>query len=199
VDLLNQWQLIACLNGETPPFAARSDALFAALRDFELTYSRLRRIPAQHGTLLVPALAAQQGMETIAATIIGRENLARFDHLPLLQRVPSAPELKPGTANPCCGIESIDYPDAWELGCRYVETLPCGSPQALPTTRFWRRSIEVNAASRNRSSMAGRHTGCGWRSAFPCCLHGLAAVAAFQFPDASRAFQGPGTRYHPGQ
>jgi exoribonuclease R len=57
VDLLNQWQLIACLNGETPPFAARSDACSRPAR-FRADLQRLRRIPAQHGTLLVSALAA---------------------------------------------------------------------------------------------------------------------------------------------
>jgi exoribonuclease-2 len=37
-DLVNQWQLIACLKGETPAFAQKSAELFAAMRDFELTY-----------------------------------------------------------------------------------------------------------------------------------------------------------------
>ena len=39
VDLLNQWQLVACLTGEMPPFKPRSELLFAALRDFDLTYA----------------------------------------------------------------------------------------------------------------------------------------------------------------
>ena len=38
-DLVNQWQLIAALRGTPPPFAPRSAELFAALRDFELTYA----------------------------------------------------------------------------------------------------------------------------------------------------------------
>ena len=63
----------------------------------------------------------QQGLESIEATIIGRENLARLDHLPLVQRVPSAPELKPGQRLRL-RIESIDYLTL-ELGCRYSETL----------------------------------------------------------------------------
>ena len=37
-DLVNQWQLIACLRGETPSFAQKSAELFAAMRDFEITY-----------------------------------------------------------------------------------------------------------------------------------------------------------------
>ena len=39
VDLLNQWQLLAHLAGEAPPFTARSEALLAAMRDFEITYA----------------------------------------------------------------------------------------------------------------------------------------------------------------
>jgi exoribonuclease-2 len=95
VDLLNQWQLIACLSGETPPFAARSDALFAALRDFELTYSAYAEFQRSMERYWCLRWLRQQEMDTIAATIVGRENLARLDHLPLTQRVPSAPDLKP--------------------------------------------------------------------------------------------------------
>ena len=45
----------------------------------------------------------------------------RRDHLPLLQRVPSAPELKTGQRIRL-NIEAVDYLTL-ELGCRYVETL----------------------------------------------------------------------------
>ena len=38
-DLANQWQLIACLREEKPPFPPKSADLLAALRDFELTYA----------------------------------------------------------------------------------------------------------------------------------------------------------------
>jgi len=62
----------------------------------------------------------QQGIDSIEATI-GRENLARLDHLPLVQRVPSAPELKPGQRIRL-RIESIDYLTL-ALGCRYLETV----------------------------------------------------------------------------
>jgi exoribonuclease-2 len=45
-----------------------------------------------------------------------------------VQRVPSAPELKPGQRI-LLRIESIDYLTL-ELGCRYVETLaPAGTPE----------------------------------------------------------------------
>ena len=120
VDLLNQWQLVACLQGDTPPFAARSDALFAALRDFELTYAAYAEFQRSMERYWCLRWLRQQGVDTIEATI-GRENLARLDHLPLVQRVPSAPELKPGQRIRL-RIESIDFLTL-ALGCRYLETL----------------------------------------------------------------------------
>ena len=120
VDLINQWQLIACLRGETPPFAARSDALFAALRDFELTYSAYAEFQRNMERYWCLRWLRQQGIDSIEATI-GRENLARLDHLPLVLRVPSAPELKSGQRIRL-RIESIDYLTL-ALGCRYLETV----------------------------------------------------------------------------
>ena len=121
VDLLNQWQLLACLKGDTPPFAARSDALFAALRDFDLTYGAYAEFQRSMERYWCLRWLRQQGLETVEATIIGRENLARLADLPLVQRVPSAPELKPGQRIRL-RIESIDYLTL-ELACRYLETL----------------------------------------------------------------------------
>ena len=57
VDLINQRQIIAWLRSEPPPYAAGSEQLLTAMRDFEPPM-RLRRVPAHDGTLLVPALAA---------------------------------------------------------------------------------------------------------------------------------------------
>lgn len=124
VDLINQWQLVACLRGDTPPFASRSDTLFAALRDFELTYSAYLEFQRSMERYWCLRWLRQQGIETIHATV-GRDNLARLDHLPLVQRLPSAPELKAGQRIRL-RIESIDYLTL-SLGCRYLETLEPGT------------------------------------------------------------------------
>jgi exoribonuclease-2 len=120
VDLVNQWQLIACLNGDTPYFKAKSDALFAAMRDFELTYAAYAEFQRGMERYWCLRWLSQQEVQTIAATI-RRDNSAKLDHLPMIQRVPSAPELKTGQRIRL-SIEAVDYLSL-ELSCRYIETL----------------------------------------------------------------------------
>lgn len=120
VDLLNQWQLIACIGGDTPHFAAKSDALFAALRDFELTYGAYAEFQRGMERYWCLRWLAQESVTSIEATI-RRDNSCQLDHLPLIQRVPSAPELKTGE-RVRLSIEAIDLLTL-ELSCRYVETL----------------------------------------------------------------------------
>ena len=121
VDLINQWQLIACLREETPHFSAKSAELFTAMRDFELTYSAYAEFQRSMERYWCLRWLRQEGVQTIEATL-RRESLAKLDHLPLLQRVPSAPpELKAGQRIRLA-IETVD--DLMlDLGCRYLETL----------------------------------------------------------------------------
>jgi exoribonuclease-2 len=118
VDLLNQWQLIACLNGDTPHFGAKSDALFAAMRDFDLTYSAYAEFQRGMERYWCLRWLQQEGVKVIDATV-RRENLVKLDHLPLIQRVPSVPELKQGQRIRL-SVESIDYLTL-DLSCRFVE------------------------------------------------------------------------------
>jgi len=39
VDLVNQWQLLALLDGKAPPFSRNADIMLAAVHDFEATYA----------------------------------------------------------------------------------------------------------------------------------------------------------------
>ena len=121
VDLINQWQLIACLREETPHFSAKSAELFTAMRDFELTYSAYAEFQRSMERYWCLRWLRQEDVQTIEATL-RRESLAKLDHLPLLQRVPSAPpELKAGQRIRLA-IETVD--DLMlDLGCRYLETL----------------------------------------------------------------------------
>lgn len=96
VDLLNQWQLIAALRGQRAPFARNSDALLAALRAFEVTYARYDEHQRAMETYWALRWLQQEAMRSVEATVL-RENLVRFDRLPLVVRVASLPALDPGT------------------------------------------------------------------------------------------------------
>ncbi|MCE1180783.1 MAG: RNB domain-containing ribonuclease [Rhodocyclales bacterium] len=120
-DLVNQWQLIACLKGETPAFAQKSAELFAAMRDFELTYSAyadFQRLMERYWCL---RWLQAQGISEIDATV-RREQLVKLDNLPLMLRVPSLPaDLAPGT-RVRLAVESIDLL-APEASCRFLGLL----------------------------------------------------------------------------
>ncbi len=120
VDLVNQWQLVACLKGEAPPFKPKSELLFAAMRDFDLTYSAYAEFQRHMERYWCLRWLRQEKVQTIDATI-RRENLVKLDHLPLLQRVPSVPELKPGQ-RVRLSVEAMDFLTL-DLNCRYLETL----------------------------------------------------------------------------
>ncbi len=96
VDLLNQWQLIAALNGRRAPFARNSDALLAALRAFEVTYARYDEHQRAMETYWTLRWLVQEQLAFIEAVVL-RENLVRAEGLPLVARVPSLPDLEPGT------------------------------------------------------------------------------------------------------
>ena len=128
VDLVNQWQLIACINGDTPYFKARSTELFAALRDFELTYAAYAEFQRGMERYWCLRWLQQEGLSSITATV-RRENLIKLDQLPIIQRVSSLPELKPGT-RVCLNIESIDLLTLG-LELRYSETLAESSDETV--------------------------------------------------------------------
>ena len=117
-DLVNQWQLIACLKGETPAFAQKSAELYGALRDFELTYGAyadFQRLMERYWCL---RWLQQREITEIQATV-RREQLVKLDHLPLLLRVPSVPaDLGPGKRLKL-SVDSIDLLGP-ELSCRYL-------------------------------------------------------------------------------
>lgn len=129
VDLLNQWQLIACIRGETPLFAQRSVELFAAMRDFDLTYSAYAEFQRRMERYWSLRWLQQEQVSDIAGTV-RREQLVKLDHLPLMLRIPSLPELAPGT-RVSLSVADIDLLNL-ELECRYQATL--AAPESPNTT-----------------------------------------------------------------
>lgn len=96
VDLLNQWQLIAAVSGQRAPYSRNSDALLAALRAFEVTYARYDEHQRAMETYWTLRWLQQERMRFVEAVVL-RENVVRAEGLPLVTRVPSLPDLDPGT------------------------------------------------------------------------------------------------------
>ena len=120
-DLVNQWQLIACLKGETPAFAQKSVELFGAMRDFEATYAAyadFQRLMERYWSL---RWLQQHGVAEIAATV-RREQWVKLDALPVMLRVPSLPADLPPRQRIMLAIEQIDLL-APELSCRFLGRL----------------------------------------------------------------------------
>jgi len=116
VDLVNQWQLLAVLQGGAPPFAAGSEALLAALRDFEVTYAAYDEFQRHMEHYWCLRWLLQEKVR-LARTVVVRDNLVRFADLPLFLRVPSLPDLAPGD-EAILEVEEVDLIDT-QVRCVY--------------------------------------------------------------------------------
>ncbi len=95
-DLVNQRQLLAVLGGEQPPYPENDADLFAALADFEATYSQYAEFQDRMEHYWCLRWLRQEGITGATARVI-RENLVRFERLPLLLRIADLPALPPDT------------------------------------------------------------------------------------------------------
>ena len=120
VDLINQWQLVAALGGTRAPFGRSSESLLSALRAYEVASARYdeHQRALEHYWCL--RFLEQERIREADAVVL-RENLARFERLPLAVRVPSMPELAPGTR---VRLEIVNF-DLLErsLDCRWRATV----------------------------------------------------------------------------
>ena len=97
VDLINQRQLIALLTETPPPYTKTSHELMSAMHNFEqiyTIYSEFQRAMERYWCL---RWLIQEKIQQIEGQVV-RENFVKFDHLPLVTRISTLPNLQPGTS-----------------------------------------------------------------------------------------------------
>ncbi|MDP2239675.1 MAG: RNB domain-containing ribonuclease [Burkholderiales bacterium] len=129
VDLLNQRQLIALIRGETPPCQANSEGLLSVLRDFEATYEIYGDFQRAMERYWCLRWLLQEQVDTVTAGVL-RENLVRFDLLPLVLRVPSLPALETG-ARAELAISGIDLLEL-TFHCEFLKLAVAGTETTGP-------------------------------------------------------------------
>ncbi len=122
VDLVNQRQLIALLQQQTAPYSKNDPLLFAAIRDFEVTYSVYKDFQRNMERYWCLRWLQQQQLEQINANVI-REGLVRVEGIPLVIRVPSLPAEVTAGKRIQLQITAIDELEL-ELKTRYQGELP---------------------------------------------------------------------------
>jgi exoribonuclease-2 len=111
VDLVNQWQLAALLNGTPPPFQRNSASLLGAIRDFELSYAAYAEFQDRMERYWCLRWLIQEGIKQTPATVV-RESTVKIRDIPLYVRVPSLPpELGPGT-QVIVEVDAVDLIDS---------------------------------------------------------------------------------------
>lgn len=95
-DLINQRQIIAMAQGESPVYGERDDTLFSAVRDFELAYDAYAEFQRHMERYWCLRYLLQEGLTEVEATLI-RDDLVRLRHLPLVLRARALPLCEPGT------------------------------------------------------------------------------------------------------
>lgn len=95
VDLVNQRQLIALAREETPTYPGGDERLPAIMREFESAYDAYAEFQRDMERYWSLRWLVQEHVEAVEATVL-RDNLCRFDELPLVVRVASLPALPAG-------------------------------------------------------------------------------------------------------
>jgi exoribonuclease-2 len=131
VDLVNQRQLISLVQGSDPVYPPRSEQLFSVVREFELAYDAYNEFQRRLERYWMLRWLLQEDIHEVAASVI-REDLVRFDSLPLVTRAPSVMGVAPGS-KVRLAISNIDLLDI-SFHAEYLETvaLPPDSTAVVP-------------------------------------------------------------------
>jgi len=95
VDLVNQRQVIALAQGTPPAYRAGDERLLAIMREFESAYEAYGDFQRSMERYWCLRWLLQERVHTVQASVL-RDNLVRFDDLPLVARVASLPSLASG-------------------------------------------------------------------------------------------------------
>ena len=96
VDLINQRQLIAHIRNEPPPYTAKGAEMQTAMRAFETAYDAYNDFQRGMERYWTLRYLQQENISEVTASVI-RENIVRFEGLPLATKATAVPELAPGT------------------------------------------------------------------------------------------------------
>ena len=131
VDLVNQRQIISLVQGVDPVYPPRSEKLFSVVRDFELAYDAYNEFQRRMERYWVLRWLQQETISELTATVI-RDDLVRFDDLPMVTRVPSVAGIPPAS-QVRLAISKIDLLDI-SFHAEYLETVlaPADTAAALP-------------------------------------------------------------------
>ncbi|MDR0234484.1 MAG: RNB domain-containing ribonuclease [Zoogloeaceae bacterium] len=119
-DLLNQWQLIALLRNAPPLFPPRSSELFAAMRDFEATYTAYANFQRRIERYWCLRWLVQEDIRE-CMLLARHDELARFERLPLFTRISGTGDCPPGQRM-IARIESVDFIQL-EVRCHLLKIL----------------------------------------------------------------------------
>jgi exoribonuclease-2 len=126
VDLINQRQLIALIQGTTPLYPRRSPVLSEIARTFDLTYDAYAEFQRNMERFWCLRYLEQSGRTSFEATVI-RDELIRGTDLPLIVRL-KAPANLPAKTPVTVNVEAIDY---WSIGGAFsLPSPPTEVPQA---------------------------------------------------------------------
>jgi exoribonuclease II len=130
VDLVNQRQLIALARGEAPVYDEGDERLLAIMREFESAYEAYNDFQRSMERYWCLRWLLQEGVTKVEATVL-RENLCRFDALPLVVRVPSLPRFGSGERV----LLEVSNVDVLELTfhCEFVSRLDASPPTDVET------------------------------------------------------------------
>jgi exoribonuclease II len=129
-DLVNQRQLLALIAEQPAAYPRGSAELLGAVADFDATYGSYAEFQQQMEFYWCLRFIQQEHIEKLTARVI-RENLVRFDRLPMVQRINDMPNQAPGT-QVILAVAEIDLFEP-ALHLRFIEAVPGSSSIATDT------------------------------------------------------------------